>query len=76
MEGASLPQTVVKTKGKTSSVFTSAAGCWFPPMGPSRFQRLDLFTVTLRQIGAYIARPAQGRGEGAGRRRRQQKSHR
>ena len=36
-----------------------------------RFQRLDLFTVTLKQIGAYIGPfPDEGRGERFGKRRR------
>lgn len=58
-EGAAIPQTVVKTqdhlvklhkRGRTLVASYEAL----------RFQRLDLFTVTLRQIGAYIARAQLG----------------
>lgn len=54
-EGTSLPQTTVKTQEnlvrlyKRGRMLTSSYEAL-------RFQRLDLFTVTLRQIGAYIAR--------------------
>jgi hypothetical protein len=58
-EGAEIPQTCVRTKdhlvrlhkrGRMLSASYEAL----------RFQRLDLFTVTLRQIGAYIARSLVG----------------
>lgn len=54
-EGASLPQTSVHTKDhlvhlhKRGRMLVSSYEAL-------RFQKLDLFTVTLRQIGAYIAR--------------------
>lgn len=55
MEGAAIPQTTVKTQenlvrlNKRGRMLVSSYEA-------IRFQRLDLFTVTLRQIGAYIAR--------------------
>ena len=55
MEGATIPQTTVKTQenlvrlNKRGRMLVSSYEA-------IRFQRLDLFTVTLRQIGAYIAR--------------------
>lgn len=54
-EGATLPQTAVKTREnlvklhKRGRMLTASYEAL-------RFQRLDLFTVTLNQIGAYIAR--------------------
>ena len=55
MEGASLPQTVVKTKENLVSLYKRGR-MLVSSYEALRFQRLDLFTVTLRQIGAYIAR--------------------
>ena len=55
MEGTTIPQTTVKTQenlvrlNKRGRMLVSSYEA-------IRFQRLDLFTVTLRQIGAYIAR--------------------
>lgn len=54
-EGAFIPETVIKTKEnlvkliKRGRMLTASYEAL-------RFQKLDLFTVTLRQIGAYIAR--------------------
>ena len=54
-EGAFIPETIVKTQEnlvtlrKRGRMLTASYEA-------IRFQRLDLFTVTLRQIGAYIAR--------------------
>ncbi|MCI1982756.1 MAG: phage major capsid protein [Oscillospiraceae bacterium] len=54
-EGTSLPQTSVRTKDHL--VRLRKRGRMLVASYESlRFQRLDLFTVTLRQIGAYIAR--------------------
>ena len=41
---------------RTWCACTSGAACWWPSYEAIRFQRLDLFSVTLRQIGAYIGR--------------------
>ncbi len=54
-EGASIPETVVRTQEnlvrlhKRGRMLTASYEA-------IRFQKLDLFTITLRQIGAYIAR--------------------
>jgi hypothetical protein len=54
-EGAALPQTSVHTKDHL--VHLKKRGRMLVASYEAvRFQRLDLFTVTLRQIGAYIAR--------------------
>ncbi len=54
-EGAALPQTSVRTKDHL--VHLKKRGRMLVASYEAiRFQRLDLFTVTLRQIGAYIAR--------------------
>ncbi|HEX3017877.1 MAG TPA: phage major capsid protein [Caproicibacter sp.] len=54
-EGASLPQTSIRTKDHL--VHLQKRGRMLVASYEAiRFQRLDLFTVTLRQIGAYIAR--------------------
>lgn len=55
MEGASLPQTVVKTKENLVKL-KKRGRMLVASYEAVKFQRLDLFTVTLRQIGAYIAR--------------------
>ena len=54
MEGAVLPQTVVKTQ--ENLVLHKRGRMLVSSYEALRFQRLDLFTVMLRQIGAYIAR--------------------
>lgn len=54
-EGAALPQTAIRTKDNL--VHLQKRGRMLVASYEAlRFQRLDLFTVTLRQIGAYIAR--------------------
>lgn len=54
-EGAPLPQTGVRTRD--SLVHLKKRGRMLVASYEAlRFQRIDLFTVTLRQIGAYIAR--------------------
>jgi len=54
-EGALIPETMVRTK--ENLVQLRKRGRMLVASYESiRFQRLDLFTVTLRQIGAYIAR--------------------
>lgn len=54
-EGAFLPQTEVKTSDHLVRLFKRGR-MLVASYEAVRFQRLDLFTVTLRQIGAYIAR--------------------
>lgn len=54
-EGASIPQTTVRTQ--ENLVHLHKRGRMLVASYEAlRFQRLDLFSVTLRQIGAYIAR--------------------
>lgn len=53
-EGAAIPQTVVKTQDKLVKL-QKRGRMLVASYEALRFQRLDLFTVTLRQIGAYIA---------------------
>lgn len=55
MEGAALPQTVVKTQENLVKL-NKRGRMLVASYEAVKFQRLDLFTVTLRQIGAYIAR--------------------
>lgn len=55
MEGAVLPQTVVKTQENLVRLHKRGR-MLVSSYEALRFQRLDLFTVMLRQIGAYIAR--------------------
>ena len=55
MEGASLPQTVVRTQENLVQLHKRGR-MLVASYEALKFQRLDLFTVTLRQIGAYIAR--------------------
>ncbi len=58
-EGTELPQTCVHTKDHL--VHLQKRGRMLVASYEAiRFQRLDLFTVTLRQIGAYIARAQMG----------------
>ena len=54
-EGASIPQTVVKTRENLVALHKRGR-MLVASYEALRFQRLDLFTVTLKQIGAYIAR--------------------
>lgn len=54
-EGAFIPETSVRTKENLVSL-KKRGRALVASYEAIRFQRLDLFTVTLRQIGAYIAR--------------------
>ena len=54
-EGASIPETVVHTQDNLVTL-KKRGRMLVASYEAIRFQRLDLFTVTLRQIGAYIAR--------------------
>ncbi|MEE1219871.1 MAG: phage major capsid protein [Ruminococcus sp.] len=54
-EGAVIPQTVVKTRENLVKLHKRGR-MLVASYEALRFQRLDLFTVTLNQIGAYIAR--------------------
>ncbi len=54
-EGAAIPQTVVKTRENLVKLHKRGR-MLVASYEALRFQRLDLFTVTLNQIGAYIAR--------------------
>lgn len=54
-EGALIPQTEVRTKDHLVRLHKRGR-MLVASYEALRFQRLDLFTVTLRQIGAYIAR--------------------
>ena len=54
-EGATIPQTVVKTRENLVKLHKRGR-MLVASYEALRFQRLDLFTVTLNQIGAYIAR--------------------
>ncbi|MBQ8533924.1 MAG: phage major capsid protein [Clostridia bacterium] len=54
-EGAAIPETEVKTKENLVSL-TKRGRMLIASYEALKFQRLDLFTVTLKQIGAYIAR--------------------
>lgn len=54
-EGAQIPQTVVKTRENLVKLHKHGR-MLVASYEALRFQRLDLFTVTLNQIGAYIAR--------------------
>lgn len=58
-EGAAIPQTVVKTQDHLVKL-NKRGRLLVASYEALRFQRLDLFTVTLRQIGAYIARAQLG----------------
>lgn len=58
-EGAAIPQTVVKTQDHLVKLHKRGR-VLVASYEALRFQRLDLFTVTLRQIGAYIARAQLG----------------
>ncbi len=54
-EGAALPETVVHTQEKLVTL-KKHGRMLVASYEAIRFQKLDLFTVTLRQIGAHIAR--------------------
>lgn len=54
-EGAHIPQTVIKTNDNLVKLHKRGR-MLVSSYEALRFQRLDLFTVTLNQIGAYIAR--------------------
>ncbi len=54
-EGAEIPETVVHTQENLVTL-KKRGRMLVASYEAIRFQRLDLFTVTLRQIGAYIAR--------------------
>ena len=53
MEGASIPETAVKTKEHLVQL-NKRGRMLVASYEAIRFQKLDLFSVTLRQIGAYI----------------------
>ena len=54
-EGAQIPQTIVKTQENLVNLYKRGR-MLVASYEAIRFQRLDLFTVTLKQIGAYISR--------------------
>ena len=54
-EGAVIPQTVVKTKENLVKL-NKRGRMLVASYEALKYQRIDLFTVTLKQIGAYIAR--------------------
>lgn len=54
-EGASIPETVIKTQENLVTLHKRGR-MLVASYEAIKFQRLDLFTVTLKQIGAYIAR--------------------
>ena len=54
-EGAEIPQTFIKTQDNLVRL-QKRGRLLVASYEALRFQRLDLFTVTLKQIGAYIAR--------------------
>lgn len=54
-EGAVIPRTVIKTKDKLTRL-TKRGRMLVASYEAIKFQKLDLFTITLKQIGAYIAR--------------------
>lgn len=54
-EGAMLPSTVIKTQENLVKLLKRGR-MLVSSYEALRFQRIDLFTVTLKQIGAYIAR--------------------
>ncbi len=54
-EGAYIPQTVIKTQENLVELHKRGR-MLVASYEALKFQRLDLFTVTLKQIGAYIAR--------------------
>lgn len=58
-EGAAIPQTTIRTQENLVSLHKRGR-MLVSSYEAIRFQRLDLFTVTLRQIGLYIARSQLG----------------
>lgn len=54
-EGAKIPETTIKTKEKLTKLHKRGR-MLVASYEAVKFQKLDLFTVTLKQIGAYIAR--------------------
>lgn len=54
-EGAAIPETVIKLKDNLVKL-TKRGRMLVASYEAVKFQRIDLFTVTLRQIGAYITR--------------------
>lgn len=54
-EGAKIPETTIKTKEKLTKLHKRGR-MLVASYEAIKFQKLDLFTVTLKQIGAYIAR--------------------
>lgn len=54
-EGAAIPETIIKTQDQLVKLHKRGR-MLVASYEAIKFQRLDLFTVTLRQIGAYIAR--------------------
>ena len=54
-EGASIPHTEIKTKDNLVKLFKRGR-MLVTSYEALRFQRIDLFTITLKQIGAYIAK--------------------
>lgn len=54
-EGAKIPETSIKTKDKLTRLYKRGR-MLVASYEAIKFQKLDLFTVTLKQIGAYIAR--------------------
>ena len=54
-EGAKIPETTVRTKDKLTRLHKRGR-MLVASYEAIKFQKLDLFTVTLKQIGAYIAR--------------------
>ncbi|MDE7124217.1 MAG: phage major capsid protein, partial [Eubacterium sp.] len=54
-EGATIPETTIRTKDKLTKL-KKRGRMLVASYEAIKFQKLDLFTVTLKQIGAYIAR--------------------
>ncbi len=54
-EGAKIPETTIKTKDKLTKLHKRGR-MLVASYEAIKFQKLDLFTITLKQIGAYISR--------------------
>lgn len=54
-EGAKIPETKIKTKDKLTKLYKRGR-MLTASYEAIKYQKLDLFTVTLKQIGAYIAK--------------------
>lgn len=54
-EGAKIPETTIKTKEKLTKLYKRGR-MLVASYEAVKFQKLDLFTITLKQIGAYISR--------------------